>query len=263
MTSNHYEILGVWRDSSDDEIDERYSVLRDRLAEDQQLGVAGSAEQLASVEDAYAVLSDPDRRAAYDEVRATAAVATVPVAPAEVRETRPATTPSVFSGSYLGGHPSRERQEKQASLRFDDDGVHVSVFRAFIEEPWANIISLDAEGSSEVQKRFTATRFMLLGPLALAFKKDTKSACFVVVEGAFGEFIFQVKKKSVQELRMVLAPWRKRVGRGPELLTESVVVAPPAPTASDRLRELADLRDRGVVTEEEFSAKKSELLQLL
>ena len=60
----------------------------------------------------------------------------------------------------------------------------------------ASITAFLAEGPNEVQTRFTAMRFVLLGPLALAFKKRKKQQCFVVVEGSFGEFIFQVNKKS-------------------------------------------------------------------
>jgi hypothetical protein len=36
-----------------------------------------------------------------------------------------------FSGSYLGGHPARDRPEKTATLVIDGEGIRVSVFRRF------------------------------------------------------------------------------------------------------------------------------------
>jgi len=77
----------------------------------------------------------------------------------------------LYSGGYLGGHPARERPEKTATLAVSDEGIQVSVFKNFINERWANITGLTAEGPDEVQTRFTATRFVLMGPLALAFKR--------------------------------------------------------------------------------------------
>jgi uncharacterized membrane protein YdbT with pleckstrin-like domain len=37
--------------------------------------------------------------------------------------------------------------------------------------------------------------------------------------------------------------------------------APPAPTVPEQLQQLADLRDRGVITEAEFEMKKAQLLE--
>jgi hypothetical protein len=51
----------------------------------------------------------------------------------------------VFTGSYLGGHPAREHAEKSATLKIETEGVKVSVFRTFIDEPWENITALDVE----------------------------------------------------------------------------------------------------------------------
>jgi hypothetical protein len=53
----------------------------------------------------------------------------------------------------------------------NENGVEVSVFRKFIDEPWENITGLTAEGPGEVQTRFTATGLVLLGPLGLAQSK--------------------------------------------------------------------------------------------
>jgi hypothetical protein len=71
MTSNHFETLGVWRDASKEEIEQRYVLLRDRFAEEEQLGMPVAADRLKAVEEAYSVLSDDARNAAYDETLQT------------------------------------------------------------------------------------------------------------------------------------------------------------------------------------------------
>jgi hypothetical protein len=175
-----------------------------------------------------------------------------------------------LSGAYLGGHPAHERADKNARLTMNDDGIHVKAgFRTFIKEPWKNITGLSAEGPDQVQTRFTATRLVLLGPLGLAYKKEKKSA-FVVVEGTFGEFIFQVKKKTPRELQAELVPWRKRLSGGEKSAEPTLPSSPHETTASsertsDRervevLKELAELRTQGALTEEEFAAEKARLL---
>lgn len=109
----------------------------------------------------------------------------------------------LLNGMYMGGHPAIDKP-KQLFLQIDDAGVHVKgafARNTLLSMPWAKVTALSAEGPDQVQTRFTATRFALMGPFALAFKKDKKSDCFVVVESVEGEFLFQVRKKSQQELR--------------------------------------------------------------
>jgi hypothetical protein len=175
-----------------------------------------------------------------------------------------------MSGAYLGGHPAHEGAKKDARLTMSDDGIQVRVgFRTLIKEPWKNITGLSAEGPDQVQTRFTATRLVLLGPLGLAFKKEKKSA-FLVVEGTFGEFIFEVKKKSPMELQAAVVPWKKRLSGGDKNGEPTLPSSPHEATASsertpDRervevLKELAELRTQGVLTDEEFAAEKARLL---
>ncbi len=125
------------------------------------------------------------------------------------------------------------------------------------------VTALSAEGPDQVQTRFTATRFALMGPFALAFKKDKKSDCFVVVESVEGEFLFQVRKKSQQELRSALAPWVGRT-QGQVAPTPVAVQGGQASDHGDerirQLKDLAELRDQGVLTDEEFAAEKARVL---
>ena len=176
-----------------------------------------------------------------------------------------------MSGAYLGGHPEHEGAKKDARLTMNDDGIQVAVgaFRKLFKEPWKNITGLSAEGPDQMEKRFTATRLVLLGPLGLAFKKEKKSS-FLVVEGTFGEFIFQVKKNTQMELQAALVPWRKRCSGGDTSVEQTLPSSPSdatvaSGTTSDRdrvavLKELAELRTQGVLTDEEFAVEKARVL---
>ncbi len=171
----------------------------------------------------------------------------------------------LLGGRYLGGHPARERELASAALlTIDDNGVRVkpSIGRTFIEEPWSKITELAAEGPDQVASRFTATRLLLAGPLALAFKKKEKMG-YIAARGEFGEFLFEVKGKTPQELRAKIAPWSSRITRpaAPEPSPPAETTAAPAqPDTIARLRALADLRDRGALTDEEFAVEKARLL---
>jgi hypothetical protein len=80
--SNPYEIIGVWRDASAEEVDQRYRLLCDRLADERQDDPDGAATRLATVQAAHAILSDPVQRSAYDEaLENPTSVEVEPVAP--------------------------------------------------------------------------------------------------------------------------------------------------------------------------------------
>jgi hypothetical protein len=174
----------------------------------------------------------------------------------------------VFVGHYMGGIPTVHATPKQVVLLIvDEDGVHLRGGFAGKDDlfsvPWEQVAALSAEGPDQVETRFTATRVALMGPFALAFKKDKKSDCFVVVELVDGEFLFQVRKKSQPELRADLAPWVRRP-RGQKLPDP---VAVPGGQAIDhggerirQLKDLAELRDQGVLTDEEFAVEKARVL---
>jgi len=64
--SNYYEILGVWRDSSEDDIDLAAQALSDHWKGAQSLNDPSAGDWLQIIEQARATLSDPATRAAYD-----------------------------------------------------------------------------------------------------------------------------------------------------------------------------------------------------
>ena len=65
--SNYYEILGIWRDSSEDDIDLAAQALSDHWKGAQALNDPSASDWLQIIEQARATLINPATRAAYDQ----------------------------------------------------------------------------------------------------------------------------------------------------------------------------------------------------
>ncbi len=73
MGKDYYEILGVPRDASPDEIKKRYRELVMKYHPDLHKNDSEAAKRMAEINEAYEVLSNPEKRAQYDKFGAVGA----------------------------------------------------------------------------------------------------------------------------------------------------------------------------------------------
>ncbi|NNE12834.1 MAG: DnaJ domain-containing protein, partial [Ilumatobacter sp.] len=95
--ATHYEILGVPADASSDRIRAAYRDRARRYHPDRNARADGRADAMAAVNEAYRVLSDPDRRLGYDRTLGgpSARSAPFPASPAGADEVAPPPPPAL------------------------------------------------------------------------------------------------------------------------------------------------------------------------
>jgi hypothetical protein len=166
--------------------------------------------------------------------------------------------------SYYGGWSGHQSPEVKSNLvlKVDVEGIALRKASTIFAIPWDEIADIAIEGPEEAQSRFTATRLVALGPLGLAFKKDrkgSKEAIITVTTQSGDEAIFHLAKTLPREISPKLEPLAIQARRANKS-TEPVQPIQTEPDIAGQIEKLADLRDKGILSEEEFASKKAELL---
>ena len=131
------------------------------------------------------------------------------------------------------------------------------------------------DSAGQLTSRITASRLILTGPFALAFrKKNDNRELYLLVEGQGWAITVPVNPKKGKQAREFAARINAAASAIVPVAPGLIPQAPPAPAPEpppapatpeppdvlEQIRKLAELRDAGALTDEEFNAKKSDLL---
>jgi len=161
--------------------------------------------------------------------------------------------------TYLGGVVDQPKK-RSGNLMFTMDEIVLGGGLRSMSIPMSDVCGVDVGGEQVGKSKVGAVLvFGILG--GLAAKSSVARGDITVYLKSGGEAYFHVDKKSEMEVRAALSPLLGVVGIpfGSEAAAP-VVAASSAVSTADELAKLAQLRDQGVLTEEEFAAEKAKLL---
>ena len=150
-------------------------------------------------------------------------------------------------------------REISMSVSLSDSGILANQgFRGEDIYAWSEILEVEIEGPDALQKRITATRLLMTGPLALAFKKKTGEAfAFISFKDNRAPIVFRFPKKSEPEIKAFFAQYKSKI------------IPSVAPTSAkvevdsvEKLTKLAALFEKGLIDEAEFKVGKARILGL-
>lgn len=180
---------------------------------------------------------------------------------------------------YLGGwsgHTKTYTGKMTKIVVIDKNGISLRGISTIFTVPWDQVLDLEVEGPETASKRVTAGRALALGVFALAAKKTTKSAVLIARLRSGEEAIFQTEKFTAAELRAKLVPITSQLRKANASSSPPAPPTTPPPSSAaplangpssassgsvaDELKKLADLKDAGLLTDEEFAGQKAKLL---
>lgn len=124
-------------------------------------------------------------------------------------------------------------------------------------------VSAQVESAEELHRRITVTRLALTGVFAFGLKKKTGGTSFLTVEGPGFAWVEEVDRKQKQQAVVFAAKVRAAATSLPDDPADSQPIQPQASDVTEQLRKLGELHAAGILTDAEFSAKKTELLSRL
>jgi hypothetical protein len=265
--SNHYDTLGVWRDASIDEIEQRYRFLCARLTDELELD-ADAAMQLRVLDEAHATLTDPDRRAVYDGgLKNPTTVSSLSV---EIEATEPAVT------TPLDALPAKARKHLEPQIHDGEEVIAVIngmssqaivalQTRLFIVKPGlmagstfgARVTSFDYRNITaiEVNKKLVTA---VIEVIAAGYQGSMPTHFWSSKEGADPYKLsncLPLGRAEADKAEPVLAQIRQLVAQ-----LQNPAHQTTSPGVADELAKLAELRQQGILSADEFDAAKRRVL---
>jgi hypothetical protein len=171
---------------------------------------------------------------------------------------------TVRGTAYHGGWSGHPKTHGNTNLlEVDKRGIGLRGMKTIFTIPWEQIVDVTVDGPETAATRITATRLLAFGVFALAAKKKMKAAIVIVTTADGDQAVFQTEKALPHEVSPKLIPLAAHVRKAAQQRD------PASPTASlpspqtgvaDEIAKLAQLREAGVLTDEEFAAQKAKLL---
>lgn len=157
---------------------------------------------------------------------------------------------------YTGGYKTY-RKATGAVAFYENKTIFSVAFRPIFEIDNNTVQKIAIEGQSQVSRRITATRLIALGVFALAFQKKTvDKEAFIALELTTGEeVIFFFKNSSPTDLK-------RKYGANLNRVQKAVITTHVSQSGSiaEEIGKLSILKDKGILTEEEFAEQKKKLL---
>jgi hypothetical protein len=184
---------------------------------------------------------------------------------------------SVSETTYHGGWTPHPQSHKNDILRIDKTGISLRGFKTIFTIPWEQVTDISVDGPENASERVTAGRVAMMGVFALAAKKKTKSAVILIDTLSGDQAVFETAKVLPHEIGPKLTPLANQArryatsrqapvgGASPSVAPGAAApVGAPNPAApvsvADEIAKLADLHEKGILSDEEFAAQKSKLL---
>jgi hypothetical protein len=176
---------------------------------------------------------------------------------------------------YLGGHPTLGRK-RSGNLWFTAQELGIGMRRPKVAVlQLSEVASVEVTGGQVAKSKVGAELvFGVFGGLGAKGAKNQATIAVYTKDDQIAYYL--VDKKSVAQVQAAIAPLLRAVGipfrdelvaqKQQEAFHDAVVQATQAaqgggaPSTADELVKLAQLRDQGILTDEEFAAQKAKLL---
>lgn len=170
-------------------------------------------------------------------------------------------TPIGFRTMELVSGSPKFKAGTKVLLRVSTEDQTLELIKGFSKEtfPLSSISEVSTQTQQQISSRVTATRLLTLGVFALAAKKKQASnSVYLVITANGSDLVLETDKamKFADQIRGYLP-------KGDGLSAAAPVPAETVPASDgipDQIRKLSELKEAGILSEDEFAAKKSELL---